>query len=113
MKRQKKSVVTGTTAVALKTGTASKIMYITQIYAVNKSTGQDQAIILGEATTAATVTDNLAIIQASDIDGLTANDLGRTFVPALRTTASKSIAVKGAISGIGDCYVVANGYTQA
>jgi len=107
------AVITGVTAVAVKTGTAGKIMYITQVYAVNKTTGEDQAIILGEATTAATVTDNLAIVAASDIDGLTAIDRGQTFVPALRTTAAKSIAAKGVISGIGDCYVVVNGYTQA
>ena len=106
------AVVTGVTAVALKTGTSAKIMYITQLYAVNKTTTEDQAIVLGEATTAAILTDSLAIIAASDVGG-TEVDRGMTFVPALRTTASKSLAVAGAISGIGDCYVVVNGYTQA
>jgi hypothetical protein len=97
--------ITTTTKQTIKTATAGKRMFITQASCYNKTTIEDQILMLRHGTT------DIAILHPVDIaDSHGRAPLVRTFDPPLVIPTGVDLDGIGVIALVGDCVIDVNGY---
>jgi hypothetical protein len=98
--------ITTTTKQTIVTATAGKRMFITQASCYNKTTTEDQIIMLRHGTT------DIAILHPADIADAYEKKGGMvTFDPPLIVPAGVDLDGIGVIALVGDCVVFVNGYS--
>ncbi len=97
--------VTTTTKQTIKAGTAGKRLFVTEIDAYNKTTTEDQILMLRHGTT------DVAMFHPLDIALDVAHpNQPKRFDPPIVIPAGVDLDVIGVIAAKGDCVMMANGY---
>ena len=97
--------ITTTTKQTIKAGVVGKKHYITQAVAYNKTTTEDQILMIRHGTT------DIAILHPADVADAH-GDHGKqyNFDPPLQVPAGVDVDGIGVIAAVGDCVIALNGY---
>ena len=97
--------ITTTTKQTIKAAVAGKRMFLTQANCYNKTTTEDQILMLRHGTT------DIAILHPVDVaEGSASRGDKQTFDPPLVIPTSTDLDGIGVIAAVGDCVIAVNGY---